>query len=205
MQNNRAYYRHQPRSESNNLLTLDKKYYDRVTSVHNLIVNTESIDILLLCPNILSITILLPDAHPVLRDSKYYNNTITALLPSILLIRYKLDIILVDKNNDELYIWNNNNINSYFIHNDTIKIYYFKYGLINYDFKCYKIITTSTIECEPINNLHKMLIKLVLDNSIYPWVNLNYGLKKLVTLTNQLNNKTPYKCKVKLYKSQEIF
>ena len=99
-------------------------------------------------------------------------------MPSIILIRYKLDIVLFDKNERELYIWSiNATTNNFFIHNEDM-------------------------ECTPINNIHKMIIKLVLDNRLYNWLNLNYSLKNLVSFTKH-NNKTPYKCKVKLSKPRD--
>ena len=200
--NNRVYYNHQTHNSFRNLLTIDKKYYKRIHSIYNLIVSKESIDILLLCYNIIHLTILLPDAHPEVQDAKYYNDTVTALVPPIILIRYKLDIVLVDKNNRELYVWNNDNINSYYIHNNIIKVYYYVPENISYKYNCYKIVS-SAIECKPINNLYKMIIKLVLDNSTYSWLNLNYSLKNLVTPMTHHNSKTPYKCKVKLCKPRD--
>ena len=182
-----------------NLLIIDKKHYDDIDRIYNLIVSEESINILLLCRNVTYITFLLPDEHPAIHNAKYYHDTLTSLLPMVILTRYKLDIDLIDTKGMSINIWNYNDTNSYFIYNDIIKIYYFQHSMFNYFFPYYKIIMDEHAECKPINNLYRKAYKLAVNNRDYHWCNISYGIKKLVTLIPH-NNKTPYKCKVKLNK-----
>ena len=188
---NKAYYENYTGYISIDII--DKKDYHLIIGISNLIITPETIAILLLCKNVTLLTILLPGYHPIIKDTKYYNDTISALLPPVILCRYKLDIELVDRSNIHVNIWDYTyGTNSYYTYNAKLKLYYFKFGMPNFAYTNYKIIMYDGIEHKPINNLYHKMRRLILDNKIHMWLNYPYGLKKLMTYERH-NIKIPYK------------
>ena len=189
---NMAYYKN---NTFCNLFSVDKKDYYLIFMIKKLVVTKETIDILLLCHNVSCISLLLQENHPVIIPQNYFYNTVTSLLPSEILIRYNLDIVLTTRTNATMYAkYKYKNEINYFTYNDTIKLYYFKYGVVP---KCryLKIISgAGDSECQPINNLHQAITKIIIDYHEHKWYNYSYGLKKLVTEADY-NCKIPYKCR----------